>query len=158
MKKSFLIIVFMAVVAVLGSCTSLDCSIDNIVAMNVEIPDTLSAGDTLNVYAIVSSGDTALYTNGTAVTALSLPMSYNYDTDRYLFSFSDTAGTTVTDTVAITKTNEPHFESVDCTPQFWHRIEAVATTHNRIDSITINDPEVNNDQTKQHIILHIHSH
>lgn len=140
----------------LGACTSLDCSINNIVALNVSIPDTVS-NDTLNVYTIVNSNDTALYTNGTNVTSLSLPMSYAQETDSYLFAFTDTTGTTVTDTVAISKTNEPHFESVDCTPQYWHNIESVTTTHNRLDSITINDRNVNNDQTATHIILHLHS-
>lgn len=56
---------FVLAILTLGACTSLDCSVDNIVALNVSIPDTVKY-DTLNVYTIVNGKDTALYTNGTA--------------------------------------------------------------------------------------------
>ena len=157
MRMIFIIMLVGVVGTLLGACTSLDCSINNVVALNVSIPDTVK-GDTLNVYTIVNGTDTALYTNGMNVTSLSLPMSYSQDADVFLFAFSDTTGVTTLDTVTIAKTNQPHFESVDCTPQFWHSIQSATTTHNMLDSITINDSEVNNDASKQHIILHLHSH
>lgn len=152
MRKAFLLVL---AALVLGACTSLDCSIDNIVALNVSVPDTLKS-DTLDVYTIVNGKDTALYTNGIGITSLSLPMSYSQDADEYLFAFTDAAGVTRTDTVVIGKTNQPHYESVDCTPQFWHTITSVTTTHNRLDSISINEADVNNDQSKKHITLHLH--
>lgn len=147
-----------AAAVALAACSSLDCSINNTVAMNVGIPDTLQAGDTLNVYTIAGGADTAIYTNGYATTSLSLPMSYNHGEDLYIFAFTDTTGTTVADTVTIAKTNQPHFESVDCTPQFWHTIQGATTTHNRLDSVTIINTNVDNDQTKLHITLHLRSH
>lgn len=147
---------FVLAILTLGACTSLDCSVDNIVALNVSIPDTVKY-DTLNVYAIVNGKDTALYTNGTDITSLSLPMSYSQDADEYIFAFTDTLGATRSDTVVVGKTNQPHFESVDCTPQFWHTITSATTTHHMLDSITINEANVNNDQSKKHIILHLHS-
>lgn len=156
MKNPIIAIVLVVGTVLLGACTSLDCSIENMVQLNVSVPDTIS-DDTLNVYTIVNNADTALYTNGTHVTSLSLPMSYTQDADRYLFAFTDTAGVTLTDTVVVTKTNEAHFESVDCTPQFWHTIESATTTHNVLDSITINDPKVNNVSSIQHLILHLHN-
>lgn len=139
-----------------NACTSIDCSIDNIVEMNVAIPDTLT-DDTLDVFAIVNGTDTAVYTNGLRVTSLSLPLSYDHDVDEFLFAFTDTTGTTTIDTVRIAKTNQSHFESVDCTPQFWHNITGVSTTHNVLDSVTINNPNVDNDQTKTHINIYPHS-
>ena len=151
MRKAFFLV--LAVLG-LGACTSLDCSVDNVVMLNVSIPDTLKA-DTLDVYTIVNGKDTALYTNGTGITSLSLPMSYSQDADQYLFTFTDKAGVTSTDTVVIGKTNQPRFESVDCTPQFWHTITSATTTHHRVDDISINEAEVNNDQSKKHIILHL---
>lgn len=84
-------------------------------------------------------------------------MSYSQDADEYIFAFTDTLGATRSDTVVVGKTNQPHFESVDCTPQFWHTITSATTTHHMLDSISINEANVNNDQSKKHIILHLHS-
>lgn len=152
MRSSFYIGLLFACALIFEACTTYDCSINNIVALNVSLSDTLE-DDTLNVYTIVNGTDTALYTNGTEVTSVSLPMSYSKDVDQYLFAFTDTTGSTTIDTLSVTKTNQPYFESVECTPQFWHNIQGVTSTHNMIDSITINDSIVNNDQTKQHIII-----
>lgn len=157
MRRLTIVLSAIAGIMLMAACTSLDCSIDNVVAMNVAVPDTVKS-DTLSVYTIVNGADTALYTNGVAVTAVSLPMSYGSDADSYIFAFTPKDGATVADTVTVAKTNTPHFESVDCSPQFWHEIQSVTTTHNVIDSIIINSTHVNNDQTIQHLILRLHSH
>ena len=54
-------------------------------------------------------------------------------------------------TITITKTNTPHFESTECGPAYYHTIEGVSTTNHKIESVTINDTEVNHDGTKEHI-------
>ena len=89
--------------------------IDNVI--NLFRLEFMLYGDCNN--AIVNGKDTALYTDGTGITSLSLPMSYSQDADEYIFAFTDTLGATRSDTVVVGKTNQPHFESVDCTPQFW---------------------------------------
>lgn len=52
--------------------------------------------------------------------------------------------------MTIEKENKPHFESVDCAPAFFHKITSVSCTHNAIDSITINNQDVNYDTSKKH--------
>lgn len=142
---------------VFGGCSSIDCSIDNVVAMNVSLPDTVK-GETLDVDLFLGGErDTSLYTNGTNITALSLPMTYGQTEDVLLFHFTDSVNVTTTDTVRIGKTNRPYTESVDCPPQFRHIITNVGFTKNRIGDITINDTEVSNDQTKQNLIIHLRS-
>lgn len=157
MKKSTLHILPLIVVATVltAACTSLDCSIDNLVMLNVGVPDTLKA-DTLTVSAITESGDTDVFTNGIGITSLTIPLSHQQDVDHFLFAFTDTTGTELVDTVTISKTNQAHMESVDCPPQFWHTITGVSTTHNRLDSISVINTNVDNDLSQQHITLHLH--
>lgn len=52
------------------------------------------------------------------------------------------------------KGNYPHFESVDCGAAYFHKITEVKTTHNYIDSIVINNKEVNYDASKAHFYIY----
>ena len=63
----------------------------------------------------------------------------------------------VTDTVTVVKTNRKHFESIDCAPSFFHTIRNVTYTRNAIDSIVINNPEVNYDPSKEHFRVYFKS-
>lgn len=54
----------------------------------------------------------------------------------------------------VTKTNTPHFESVDCGVAYFHVITGVRYTRNAIDSIVINHKEVNYDATQQHFHIY----
>lgn len=79
-----------------------------------------------------------------------LPLSY-VDTLYFLFT---NKGYQAVDTVMVEKENYPHFESVDCSPTFFHRLTGVRTTHHAIDSITINNPTVDYDPTAIHFHLY----
>jgi len=59
------------------------------------------------------------------------------------------------DTVWIKKENYPHFESVDCSAAFFHKITDVRSTHNGIDSITINKRDVNYDAKTEHFHIYL---
>ena len=78
-------------------------------------------------------------------------MSYAGGTDVLIFEMRDTLHNVVYDTITINKTNTPHFESTECGPAYYHTIEGVSTTNHKIESVTINDTEVNHDGTKEHI-------
>ena len=54
----------------------------------------------------------------------------------------------------INKVNTPRFESVDCQVAYFHTITAVESTHNFIDSIVINNPNVDYDTEKQHFRIY----
>lgn len=62
----------------------------------------------------------------------------------------------LTDEIRIRKTNEPWFESVDCSAHYNHTIEAAeADTHNFIDHIIVNDALVNNDSRKKNLFIQV---
>ena len=76
------------------------------------------------------------------------------NTDVYAFLLKDTLQREYKDTLLIDKNSQIHIESVDCSPQYFHHIIGVQYTRNSIDSIVINNPNVNNDATKQHLLIY----
>lgn len=148
-------------ILILAACTTLDCPMNNTVSARFCLKgpvDTLA--DTLTIAAIRTDGsDSTLFNRGVKTTYFLLPMSYSQDEDELRFEMIDTVTKqTVTDVVKIQKTNQPHFESVDCNPAYFHTITGVTHTKNGIDSIKINDPNVDTDETKEHLYIYFHPH
>ena len=163
-------LLFFFVVVWLTACSSIDCPVQNIVSVQYEIRDkagdALSIKDTLSVITTRLDGsnillDITTHLNGQDVilnrlidkSAFSLPISYSHPEDILFFCFTDTAKTVV-DTVWIKKDDIPHFESVDCSAAFFHRLTDVRYTHNYIDSLVIIEPSVDYDQTTVHFHLY----
>jgi hypothetical protein len=89
------------------------------------------------------------------LSSFTVPISYSGDEDVFFFLFNDTVGFYAIDTVSVRKTNRPHLESVDCNPSYFHTITNVRWTHNAIDSIAINNPNVNYDLSIEHFHLYL---
>lgn len=143
------------------ACTTLDCPMNNTVSVRFALRgpvDTLA--DTLTIMAVrPDKDDSTLFNCGVETTYFLLPMSYSQDEDELRFEMIDTITKTVTtDIVKIQKTNQPHFESVDCNPAFFHTITGVTHTKNAIDSVVINNPNVDTDETKEHLYIYFHPH
>lgn len=160
-EKTLLIPLMAALLMVTGACSSIDCPVQNTVKMMYVLkkadakPDTLK--DTLNILSRRADGtDTLLLNRGVDQTQFSLNTGYANPEDTLIMLFSN--GTyKATDTVWVKKENIPHFESVDCSPHFFHTITAVRSTHNRIDSIGINNRSVTYDPTTEHFYLYLHA-
>lgn len=153
---------FFLLLLFLVSCSSIDCPVRNLVRSYYAVQgpgqkaDTLR--DTLNIISHRANGtDTLLLNSYINKTSFSLPVGYTNPEDTLFFCFSNT-GFRVVDTVWIKKENIPHFESVDCSASFFHRITAVRMTHYAIDSININNPLVDYDPQKVHFYLYLKSH
>lgn len=147
----------MAIVAaavLLGSCSSMDCSMYNLVELKVSLQGST---DSLSVSTIRQGGaDTLIYNKGVVPSEIGLPMSYAQDADKLIFSFKDSLDVVRTDTVTIAKTNEPYFESVDCSAQYTHTITAVSSTHNAIDSVVINSNKVSANANEENLLIYLH--
>ena len=119
-------------------------------------PDTLT--DTLTILTARRDGqDTIIYNKGVKATSFSLPMSYTRDQDALFFLLKDTLGRTVRDTIRVSKTNTPHFESVDCAMSYFHTITAVSTSHHTIDSVVLINPNVTYDTSSPHFRIYFKS-
>ena len=140
------------------ACSSIDCPVQNTVAVNYGIvgadgiETTLS--DTIYVWTQRSDGtDTLLLNRGVGLSSFTLPISYSHPEDMFVFLRSNSYGLRYLDTVWVKKDDIPHFESVDCAAHFFHRLTAVRSTHYGIDSVGITNSNVNYDQSYTH--LHI---
>lgn len=183
MKGIPLILLISLLLLFLFSCSSIDCPMNNTVYTRYGLyksdgtVDTLK--DTLTVVTKQRIGDQdpVALNRSVNTTSMDIPISYQGDEDVFYFlrSFPYRYETTVineegievdtilnltlyvTDTVTVVKTNRKHFESIDCTPSFFHTISNVKYTRNGIDSIVINNPEVNYDASKEHFRVYFKS-
>ena len=114
--------------------------------------------DTLTISVKRTSGaDTVLLNKALRVDSFSIPLSYSHESDEYYFDIRPDGGVRTIDTVTITKTNEPHFESGDCPATMFHTLQQVKCTHHRIDSVVINQNKVSYDAQKPHLLIYFKS-
>lgn len=157
------VILFVFIITIITACSSLDCPLNNTVytkymlkGENAPLADTL----TITTLRSIDGSDSVLINQQVNTDSFELPMSYAQDKDIIYIERRDTNAIssiykqTSKDTVVITKTNEPHFESVDCNASYFHTITDVTYTRNGIDSIKINNSKVNYDTTKPHFLIY----
>ena len=142
--------------ACVTACSTFDCPLNNKVYASVKLDATLD--DTLTVSIPLANdddgSDTVVVNRLTAADSLALPMSYSRQEDMYIFTLrANGTAMTTHDTLWVTKTNEPHFESVDCSPAVFHTITGVKCTHNAINDIRINNDKVTYNDAKAHIYI-----
>ena len=123
---------------VLCACNTINCPLNNVVYVTFSMADTLK--DSLTVWTILpdNTNDT-LINREVNVTSMKLPAK------DALYK------TTINDTIRISKDDQPHFESVDCGPVFFHTITDVSSTNHLIQSVTINNSKVDYDASKTNI-------
>lgn len=139
-----------------AGCAEVNCPLDSVVAMTCGLYDaeskqavTLTA--TLSVRA--AGTDSILLNNATNVSSFLLPVRQGVTTDTLLLDFSTvTSVQSVTDTLFVDHTNEPHFEYIDCPGTIFHTLKSVRwTSHDlsvmplTVDSVAIVRPTVNYD-------------
>lgn len=136
-------------------CSNINCPLDNVVMMQCnfyesETKRALTLHDMLDV--MPANSDTVLINRITQVNHILLPLREGGDLDTLLLQFSNTAEQTATDTLFVSHTRQPHFESVDCPASVFHTITAVrATSHPlselplTIDSVSVVRSAVNYD-------------
>lgn len=157
---------------VLVACSSVDCPVQNTVYTSYRVYDSDGRPDTLryvmNVFTERAASadstdslnydgyvDSLLLSSASRLMEFQLPISYQRAEDTLRFEFLAADSTWICDTVYIAKTNQAHFESVDCQMSFFHDITGVRHTHNVIERIDINRPSVNYDPEPEqfHIVF-----
>ena len=153
-------------------CTSIDCPVQNRVETIYALKKTDGSIDTLGVDTMwvwtqrVDGTDTVIsrkiqnnlelnYFYGPSASTFDLPVSYTQPEDVLCVLVRNAVGKKYLDTIRIKKENIPHFESVDCQASYFHTITSVRSTHQIIDSIVINNPNVNYDTKTTHFKLYL---
>ena len=154
MRKIIPCLVFM-VLAMVG-CTSLDCPLNNTTYTKYRLMGNITTlKDTMTISTTKTEGtDSVLINKDVKVDSFILPMSYHQLEDVFYFEIRNQENQVFKDTVTVKKEDFSHFESVDCNPAFFHTITEVKTTHNLIDSIVINNKDVNYDASKAHFYIY----
>ena len=144
----------------LAACSSIDCPLNSLVYTQYQLMNAAGRVDTLADTLTISTkrtdgNDSVLINRSVRTTEFSLPISYSQPQDVFFVETIDTLTKTVTlDTITVEKVDRPHFESVDCSPSYFHTITAVGTTHNAIDSVVINNPDVDYDTSRKHFNIY----
>lgn len=148
-----------------AACTSIECPVNNMVAINYQLQKSDGSTDTLLVDTLwvrtptpQSDKKDSLILNrlcGATATKFSLPVSHTLPEDVICMTVKDTIGTTWLDTIWVQKNNYDHFESVDCQASYFHTITGVRFTHRLIDTLIINNTEVNYDPSTTHLLLRL---
>ena len=148
----WLVLATLLLTVVVTSCTSVDCPLNNTVYTTYSMQkDTLT--DTLSV-AIhrVDGTDSIVLNQLSRATSFILPISYTSPADTLFFNFNGAKGE-LTDTLVVSKTNTPHFESTDCPMSYFHTITNISYTRNGIDSVAVNHKDVTYDETQVHFLI-----
>lgn len=133
------------------SCSSIDCPVENTVAVYYNFKQYNNAGeliadtlnDTLWIWTMNGDGqETALLNRLQGKTSFALPISYQHPEDTLIIATRDTTLAWTLDTLWLKKNDIPHFESVDCPAHFFHELTGVRCTHDGIDSVVIRNPSV----------------
>lgn len=143
-----------------SACSSIDCPLNSLVYTQYQLMDATGKADTLSDTLTISTSrsdgnDSVVINKSVNTTTFSLPISYSHQQDVFFFETIDTlTKQTLTDTVSVTKEDIPHFESVDCSPAFFHKIVSIDHTRHNIDSIIINSADVNYDTSRKHVYIY----
>ena len=153
-------VIAMLVAMAVSACSSVDCPLNNRVYTSYKLAgavDTLHDTITISTPRTIDNAeeDTVLINRMTLTDSLTLPMSYQRDEDTFFFTLAQQGtGLLTTDTVWVAKKNEPHFESVDCSPTMFHTITGVRFTQHAIDSIKVNYNKVTYNDAKAHFLIY----
>lgn len=153
------IICFLALPALLmGACSSIDCPLNNRVLTNYSLIAADGTADTLKVAMTISTNridgaDSVLINSDVNVTRFTLPISNTQPRDTFFVRLEGESMSSL-DTIVVDKSDMMHFESTDCAASYFHTITGVSTTHNAIDSVAINNKQVDYDTSKTHFRIY----
>ena len=146
-------------ILLVGSCSSIDCPVENLVLAHYKFYD--AAGDSLILYDSLSVmitkkdgvKDTVLY-KMTEKSSFLLPLSYSLPEDELVLDFWN-GREHMYDTLWVKKENIPHFESIDCNAKFFHRLTNVRCTIHSIDSVVIKNSNVDFNNATVHFYVYL---
>lgn len=120
-------------------CTLNNTSYNNIGFYSAETKSKYAYPDALNVSLMVNGKDSIMIYHITSAEGVSLPMSYTHDTDTVVFHYESGH----CDSLYIEHSNEPYYQSMECGTLMFHKIEDVRYTDVWIESVAIQNKNVN---------------
>ena len=129
-----------------------DCALDNIAYNRIKfytineygVETAYAFPDPLTVSMMINGRDSIVVNHLTNAKELTLPMSYTADCDTVILNFFDRHH----DTLYIGHKNIPIYQSMECGVIMHHKLTGTAGTAHYIDSLAINNANVNFDQNE----------
>ena len=126
LRKVLRALLLPALIALPSACSNIDCPLDSVVVATVGLYDadthaSMTLTDTLTV-AAAGSVDTVLLNRAEGISSFTLPLRQGADADTLLLRFAAASGAQRTDTLFLTHTNTPHFETIDCPSTVFHNL------------------------------------
>lgn len=117
------------------------------ITTDVIVRDTLADG-TVNETVVRDSlmNDTIF---NSAESTMSLPLGYTTKT-TYVLHYTDR----MRDTIVVNHQNIPYLQNIECGTMMFYTVESVAYTTYRLDSITITNPNIDNEEKRNFIIYY----
>lgn len=151
MKKLLTILFSLCMVCCLmPSCGERDCSLSTTSYARFDFLDskthkTVSLVNGATITGIVTIADTMLTDTlfNQAQSYMSVPLSYT-DRTTYVMHYSET----LRDTIQLTHKNIPFVSDIECGSMMFYKVEQVAYTTNVLDSVTLVNPDINNEEKK----------
>ena len=143
-------IALLAVSCLAVACSSINCQLNNTVYTTYGFyyrNSPITVTDTLTVTTLGS--DSVLLNKQTGMSSIELPMSYTGETDVFVLSFMNLSN----DTIWVSHTNYPYYETPECGTAIFHEITRIDHTRNLIDSIEVVKRTVNYDG-KENVRIH----
>ncbi len=133
----------------LAGCSDINCSLTNGVYAKwsfYKADELFKLSDTLNVYLKVNGKDTLMVNRLYNASSFDLPMSYYNSADTLTLEIKTTGHHTYKDMIIVKKENVPHFNSPECGTWVEHYISDIQLTHNDLDSISVTNRKVDNNE------------
>ncbi len=152
MKGRFVIGIILSVVCSLfiGSCGESDCSLSTISYARFDFLDskthkTVALTNGATVTGTINKDNTLITETvfNQATNYMSVPLSYTNQT-TYVVNYSET----LRDTIELTHKNIPFVNDIECGTLMFYEIESLRYTTNVLDSVTLVNPEINNEEKK----------
>lgn len=145
MKYLSQFLLFLLSLSFLAGCTSIDCPLDNVVMMqcNFYSTETQTPMKLNHILTVKPAGhDTILLNQITAVESILLPLQEGADQDTLLLHFTSQTGQEATDTLFVTHSRHPHFESLDCPTSVFHQISSARVTSHTLSALPLTTDSV----------------
>lgn len=151
MKNIFTILIsFLLFCFLVQSCTESDCSLSTTSLAHFDFLDSKSHQaveftEGAMITGIITSDDTLDVDTvfNQAKSYMSVPLSYTNQT-TYVMHYNET----LRDTIWITHKNIPYVSDIECGAMMFYHVEKMDYTTNVLDSVTLVNPEINNEEKK----------
>lgn len=114
---------------------------------DVTVHDTLADGTIQDRVVADSLLNDTIYND--AETSMSLPLGYTEIT-TFVLHYTDR----MRDTIRIAHQNTPYLQNIECGTMMFYTVENITYTTNRLDSITITNPNIDNEEKRNFIIYY----